>query len=54
MKITVDELLPRIRVQTEGNTWSVIIVNDQDLVNAVEELVESIEIFWNVKYSVLT
>jgi hypothetical protein len=49
MKITVDELWPRIRVQTEGNTWSVIIVDDQDLVNAVEELAESIEIFLECK-----
>jgi hypothetical protein len=49
MKITVDELLPRIRVQTEGNTWSVIIFDDQDLVNAIEELVESIKIFLECK-----
>jgi hypothetical protein len=44
-KVTVNELLTRIGVQSEGNIWSATVVVDSEIFQAVEELSEGIEIF---------
>jgi hypothetical protein len=44
-ELTVYELLPRIQAPSKGNVWSAVIIDDSELVHAVEELKDGIEIF---------
>jgi hypothetical protein len=44
-KITVQEILSNIRVQPNRNTWSVLVIDNDDIVEALEELTDGIEVF---------
>jgi hypothetical protein len=44
-KITVQEILSNIRVQPNKNSWSVLVINNDDVAEVLEELTDGIEIF---------
>jgi hypothetical protein len=44
-KITVQEVLSNIRVQPNRNTWSVLVINSDDIAEVLEELTDGIETF---------
>jgi hypothetical protein len=51
--ITVQELLSNIRVQPNENTWSVLVIVENDVMEVLEELIEGIEIFVECSVSVI-
>jgi hypothetical protein len=44
-EITVQEILSNIRVQPNRNTWSVLLINKDDIAEILEELIDGIENF---------
>jgi hypothetical protein len=44
-KITVQEILSNIRVQPNRNSWSVLLINHDDIAEVLEELTDGIEVF---------